>query len=246
MNATALRRNVRWRDVTRVSAILVVSLAAIWTAPAMAQAPAWPSDAPKQAPAGGQAWPTDQGQQATAPGGFAQPAQPGGFGPPAQQGGFGPPRPGSGPPGGGMGPPPGNQAELQACNNEFNRLRGEVDKKGAIAKGISDRRGPREDLCKAITGLHGAMANWAKYAKSKSLACGIPQEAVTQLNAQQVQLGKVQSQVCNSAAAGGGAAPAARAPSLSEALGTSRPATQDGKAVKGGGTLDTLTGSPIR
>ena len=39
MNATALRRNVRWRDVTRVSAILVVSLAAIWTAPAMAQAP---------------------------------------------------------------------------------------------------------------------------------------------------------------------------------------------------------------
>ena len=239
MNATNLRQSFCWRDVTRVSAILAISLALLSTAPALAQAPAWPTDAPKQAPSGGgQAWPTDQGQQPTAPSGFSQPAQPGGFGPP---------RPGFGPPGGGgMGPPPGNQAALEACNNEFNRLRGEVDKKGAVAKGISDRRGSRDDLCKAITGLHGAMANWAKYAKSKSTACGIPPDAVSQLNAQQVQLAKVRSQICNPAAAGGGPAPAARAPSLSEALGTARPITQDTAPAKRGGTLDTLTGTPIR
>lgn len=236
MNATTLRQTFSRREVTRVAAILAVSLAVIWTSAAVAQAPAWPTDAPKQAPAGGgQTWPTDQGQRSNAPGGFSQPAQSGGFGPPA-----------GGPPSGGLGAPSGYQAELQACNNEFNRLRGEVDKKGAVAKGISDRRGPREDLCKAITGLHGAMANWAKYAKSKSTACGIPPDAVSQLNAQQVQLAKVQSQVCNPAAAGGGPAPAARAPSLSEALGTSRPVTQDNTPAKRGGTLDTLTGTPFR
>ena len=246
MNATALRRTACWRDVTRVSAILAVSVTALWTAPAIAQAPAWPTDnsQPKQGP-GGPAWPADGGQQprsATAPSGaFGPQQQPAGFGPPPQPGGFGPPQ-GGRPMGG---PPAGNQAELDACNSEFNRLRADVDKHGLVAKKISERKGAREELCKAVTSLHGAFANWAKYAKSKVTTCGIPDDAVKQLNAQRDQLAKVKGQVCNAGIAGG-AAPAARVPSLSEALGTTKLPDQSNTSVKRGGTLDTLTGNPIR
>jgi hypothetical protein len=240
MNATALRRTACWRDVTRVSAIrfsatVAVFLTALAAAPASAQAPAWPSDAPKQAPAAGPAWPTEnRAQGQTAPGGgfISGPATPGGFGPP--QSGFGPPRP--------TGPAP-SQAALEACSREFARLRADADKKSAVAKSISEKHGTPVEFCKAITGLHGAMVTWWKYAKSQVPTCGVPNEVVKQLNDQQVQLAKVKTQVCN-AAANGASAP--RAPSLSEALGATSQPTERNTTVKRGGTLDTLTGNPIR
>lgn len=249
MNATALRQTARWRDVTRVSAVRVaatvaVSLTTLTAIPAFAQAPAWPSDAPKQAPAAGPAWPTDNRSQAAAPApsGFGSPAAPGGFGSPAAPGGFGPPT------GGGFGPPrptgPGpNPAAMQACNDEFAKMRAEADKRGAVAKSISEKHGSPVEFCKAITSLHSTMASWWKYAKSQVSTCGVPEQVVKQLNEQQIQLAKVKSQVCN-AAANGAAAP--RAPSLSEALGATSLPSQNNTTVKRGGTLDTLTGNPIR
>jgi hypothetical protein len=232
MNASALRRTACWRNVTRVSVIRLytiasVSLAAL--APAAAQAPAWPTDAPKQAPAATPAGPTDnraQGQTAPGAGGFISG--------PAAPSGFGPPRP--------MGPPP-NQAALEACNQEFARMRADADKKSAVAKSVSEKKGTPAEFCKAITSLHSAMVNWWKYAKSQVSTCGVPNEVVKQLNEQHVQLAKVKTQVCNAASSGAGPA---RAPSLSEALGTTSQPSQSNTNVKRGGTLDTLTGNPIR
>jgi hypothetical protein len=240
MNATALRRTACWRNVTRVSAIGLPAIVAVFltalAVPASAQAPAWPTDGAKQAPAAGPAWPTDsrpQGQAAPGSGGFVSgPATPGGFGPP--QSGFGPPRP--------MGPGP-SQAAIEACNREFARLRADADKKSLVAKGISEKHGTPVEFCKAITSLHSAMVTWWKYAKSQVPTCGVPNDVVKQLNEQHVQLAKVKTQVCNAAANGAGAP---RAPSLSEALGATSQPTNHNTTVKRGGTLDTLTGNPIR
>jgi hypothetical protein len=243
MNANAARQNSHWPDVNRraLPRISAIAAAALWVFPALAQAPmappaqqapAWPSDSQPQAAPGAPAWPggggAPQAQPMGAPPRMSAPAS--GFGPPPGMGG-----------GGGMAQPGGGQ---EACANEFTRLRGEVDKHGKVAKGISERKGSREELCKAITGLFGAESKWVKYAKDNASVCGIPPDIIKQLGAGHDNLSKMRTQVCSSG--GPGAAQAPRPPSLSEALGTSRLPTQDNTTVKRGGTLDTLTGNPIR
>ena len=238
MNALALRRNADWRDTPRVFARLAVSLAVLGATPALAQGPAWPTDAPQQQSSGAPAWPTDNAPPQPRPTGIAPG---GGFGPPQggpPPGGFGPG--GGGPPGGGGGQ---TQAQQQ-CILEFNRLRGEVDKKGQVAKAISQRKGSREDLCAAVTGILGAETTWVKYAKTNASSCGIPPQIIKQLDGGHANLVKLKEQVCNGGGAAGGGP---RAPSLSEALGTTtRLPDKDNTSVKRGGTLDTLTGNPIR
>ena len=126
---------------------------------------------------------------------------------------------------------------------EFSKLRGEVEKAGKVAKAINERKGSREEFCKAITGVHSAQAKWTKYTQDHAKQCGIPGEVITQLKAGQANLAKVRTNVCSGGGAAGGA-PAA--PSLSEALGTSRMPVTDEAPRKRGGSLDTLTGQSIR
>ena len=243
MNAIANRRTTHWRAVTRVSTVIAVSLAVL-AAPAFAQAPAWPTDGQQQAAPSGPAWPADGGGQQARPTGVAPAPMmgaPGGFGPP--QGGRPPGMAPGGPGGMGMGPPPNEQQ--QKCVGEFNRLRGEVDRKGQVAKGVSDRKGSREELCSAVTGIFGAESKWFTYAKDNATVCGIPPDVIKQLAGGHENLSKVKTQVCSGAPTAG-AAQAPRAPSLSEALGTTNLPTQQNTTVKRGGTLDTLTGNPIR
>ena len=146
--------------------------------------------------------------------------------------------------GGGMRAP---NAAAQACANEFTRLRGDVDKHGKAAKAVSERKGSREELCKAVTTLFGSESKWVKYAKDNASVCGIPPDVIKQLNTGHDGLGKMRTQICNVALNGGGGQQAApRPPSLSEALGSPRLPSQENSTVKRGGTLDTLTGNPIR
>jgi len=236
MIAFAMRPTANWRPASRVSvipaAMLVVALAAAWATPALAQAPAWPTDnKQQQAAPGGPAWPTDNGPPAR-----QQTSAPGGFGPP--QGGTA--APGFGPQAGG--PPGGGEAQA-ACVKEFDRLRGEVEKKGKVAKAISERKGSREELCGAMNGIFAAEGTWIKFAKDRAAACGIPPDILKQLGQGHTHLAQMRSQVCNAGVAGPGPA---RPPSLAEALGTTRLPDQQNTSVKRGGTLDTLTGNPIR
>ncbi len=238
MIAFAMRPLATWRAASRVSIIpavmLVTVLAANWATPAMAQAPAWPTDNKQQAAPGGPAWPTDNGppqrQQMSAPGGFGPPAPGGGMGAP---GGFAPP---------GGGPPGGGEAQA-ACVKEFDRLRGEVEKKGKVAKAISQRKGSHEELCGAMNGIFAAEGAWIKFAKDRSATCGIPPEIIKQLGLGHDHLAQMRKQICSAGVAGPGPA---RPPSLAEALGTTRLPDQQNTTVKRGGTLDTLTGNPIR
>ena len=143
--------------------------------------------------------------------------------------------------GGGMGGPP----RENPCMTEFTKLRTGVENAGKVAKAINDRKGTREEFCKAITNLHGAQVKWVKYTSDNGKNCGIPPDVITQLKAGAANLNKMKTNICSGGGAAGGGAPPA--PSLSEALGTATmPTTSDDAPRRRGGTLDTLTGAPIR
>jgi hypothetical protein len=150
-----------------------------------------------------------------------------------------PPGMGMSPPGGGMGGTP----RENPCMTEFTKLRGNVEQAGKVAKVINDRKGTREEFCKAITNLSGAQAKWVKYTTDHAKNCGIPPDVVSQLKAGATHLAKLKTNVCNGGGATAGAPPA---PSLSEALGTATMPTTDDAPRRRGGTLDTLTGATIR
>jgi len=128
------------------------------------------------------------------------------------------------------------------CVAEFSRLRGEVEKRGAAAKAINDRHGSREDLCKALTTMVAAEGKWVSYSEKSQASCGIPPDLIKELKTNHDHMLKVRKQVCDAGATAAGPA----APSLSEALGTSQLPARDNTTTKRGGTLDTLTGNPIR
>jgi hypothetical protein len=217
----------RWLVIAGATLALGVSVA-------HAQLKAWPDQQP-QRPAG-PAWP---GENSAAPANAPQSAAV--QEPPPMNAGPPPPMMAPGGFGGGMGAPPRQQ---NACMEEFSKLRGEVEKAGKVAKTVNERKGTREEFCKAITNLHGAQVKWVKYTGDHAKNCGIPGDVVTQLKAGAANLGKMKTNICNG---GGATAGAPAAPSLSEALGTATmPATTDDAPRRRGGTLDTLTGAPIR
>jgi hypothetical protein len=220
----------------------------LWGSAAAAQAP-WPAQQPQQqqqapwpgAPQQQQqkqaAWPAPQQQQPQ-----QQPQHPAAWpsqsAPPAGAPPLMAPAPGMmGGPGGGGQPPP--------CFEEFTKLRGEVEKRGAAAKVANEKHAAREEFCKVVAALANASNKWAKFTAAKASSCGIPSEAVTQIKAQDEHLAKLKEQVCNAAAAPAGPG---GPPSLSEALGTDKLPLDDSEkaTVKRGGVLDSLTGTPIR
>jgi hypothetical protein len=223
----------------RISA--TASLVVFGVAIAQAQTPLkpWPTQQPQQAQPQQRAWPGD------APSASAGTAQPMAMQPPPMNAS---PPPGMGmgmgAPGGGMGAPGGGMNPArEKCMTEFSKLRGNVENAGKTAKAINDRKGTREDFCKAITNLSGAQTKWVKYTTEHAKNCGIPPDVVSQLKAGATHLAKLKTNVCNGGGATAGAPPA---PSLSEALGTATMPTTDDAPRRRGGTLDTLTGATIR
>jgi hypothetical protein len=196
---------------------------------AAAQLKPWPDQQPQQPQPQTRAWPGES-QTAPAPQAAAAPPPPMAVAPP--------------PPmmGGGFGAPPPAQRE-SPCIAEFTHMRGEVEKAGKVAKAVNDKHGSREEFCKAFTNLHAAQVRWVVHTEKNGKNCGIPPDVLKQLKLVEANLGKMKNNVCNGGAVAGGGAP-----SLSEALGTAKLPVPDNDAVskKRGGTLDTLTGEPIR
>jgi hypothetical protein len=117
---------------------------------------------------------------------------------------------------------------------EFTKLREEVEKKGMAAKAAGQKKAPREEMCKYVTAYADAEAKWVKFTVSGVQSCGIPPQVADQLK--QVHSGTEQTKqkIC-------AAGPAAAAPSLNDALMSSRTSTPDAtKSGAGGGTFDTL------
>jgi len=126
---------------------------------------------------------------------------------------------------------------------EFTKLRDDVQKKGLAAKAAGERKATREEMCKHVTAYNAAELKWVKFTTANvSTSCGIPAEVAQQLKKVHVVTEQTREKICAAGPAAGGA-PAA--PSLSDALGTTRLPTPETTRT-GSGTLDTLTGNAIQ
>jgi hypothetical protein len=204
---------------------------------ALAQLKPWPTDPQQSAPT--KPWPGDPQPSAPAATPMPPQAQPTGVAPGMTMSPMmGVPLGGGPGPGLGGGPPP----EVQQCLSQFMKLREEAENRGKVAKAGNDKHVSREEMCKLITDLVGAEGRWVKYASDNAAKCGIPGQIVGQLKENHSKTLGFKKMACATGPAGGGGAPPA--PTLSDALGTARLPTPD--ASGRGGTLDTLSGNPIR
>lgn len=187
--------------------------------------------------------------------GAPQPAQPGppssGWGPPstpqaapaAPGGGWGAPSapPPSVGPAASFGPGAGGRPQRN-CMAEIQPLLSDAEEKGkAIQKAAATKQQPV--VCQAFRNLATAEGKVIKYFDDHGKECGIPPDAMKARKGNMAKIVEIRTKVCDTAAA-----PAKRAPSLSDALGTSRVpsiSTDTPAAKKGGGTFDTLTGNPL-
>jgi hypothetical protein len=227
-----------------ISSRIALCAAAAWLIlPAAAFAQAWPNQGgqtpgqfPSAAPAqpapaassGG--WPSSSAA-APASGGGAWPSS--GAAAPIQGGGF------SAAPQQGMGGGP--SAGQAKCAHEVPPLRDEVQSKGNAIKAVTDRKGTREETCGAFKNFVAAESKYFKYLQDNKDVCGVPDDAIKVMKTTLSQHTTLRNRVCNAAAGG-----APRAPSLSDALGTSRlPGMSDAPTASKGTTFDTLTGNPL-
>jgi hypothetical protein len=136
----------------------------------------------------------------------------------------------------------GPSQQPPACLKKFLALRDDAAKKAdAIqAAGKSKQKPTPQEACKLFNTFIAAEDKLIKYASDNSVWCGIPDEVVHQMKEAHVKSSAVRTKVCRVAAAG---PPRPRGPSLSDALGTNVPTTDNIKT--GHGTFDTLIGTPI-
>ena len=187
--------------------LLPVAALALTVTGAAAQLKPWPDQQP-QPPQRRPAWPGES-RPARRAGGRDQPASP----PPPT---VAPPPPMMAPPAWALPAWAARRGKIPAWSNS-RKLRGEVEKAGKVAKAVNDRKGSREEFCKAITGLHGAQVKWVKYTQENAKSCGIPPDVITQLKAGASQSRQDAHQRLQRRWRRGWRA---AAPSLSEALGT--------------------------
>jgi hypothetical protein len=138
---------------------------------------------------------------------------------------------------GGAGQAPGG---MPPCFVEFTKLREDVEKKGKAAKAASERKVTREEMCKQITTYAAAELKWVKFTESSAATCGIPTQIAQQLKTAHGHTEETREKICS-----GPSPAAAAAPSLADALGTTRLPTPE-TTKTGKGTLDTLTGNAIQ
>jgi hypothetical protein len=192
-----------------------------------AQAP-WPGTAPQQPPAQA-AWPSAAPAAPQQAWPSNAPPAPGGFGGPV-----GPPM--------GMGGPPQMNATQQECMREFTADREAVEKHGQAAKAGQEKHVTREEMCKLVTVYSNAEVKWIKFSETNMTKCGIPKEVVGQLKGVHAHTAQAQKALCS---AGPTQAAAPAAPTLSDALGTTKLPSQETEKRKPGGTMDTLTGNAL-
>lgn len=140
------------------------------------------------------------------------------------------------------GPPMSAPGGAPPCYNEFGPLRSEAETRANAIKTAVEKKSPRPEVCQLFNKFAAAEAKVVKYVESNQTWCGIPPDVVKQMKANHDRTQQTRKQVCSGGQMGGEPQPAA--PSLSEALGTSRsilPTT----AGSGRGTFDTLTGTPL-
>jgi hypothetical protein len=123
------------------------------------------------------------------------------------------------------------------CVQEFFKLRDDAEKRAAAIKAANDRKASPKEACQLFGALVAAQSKMLKYTSENGVWCGIPAQVSESLKQGIAKVSEIRTKVCQAAAA-----PAQQAPTLSDAL--SSPVPDSNNIKTGRGTFDTLTGSP--
>ncbi|HEX3338173.1 MAG TPA: hypothetical protein VHT68_03245 [Pseudolabrys sp.] len=130
------------------------------------------------------------------------------------------------------------QQEPPPCVQEFFKLRDEADKRAAAVKAANERKVSAREACPLFGALVAAQTKMLKYTNENGVWCGIPKNVADQIKMAVTKVSEFRTKVCQAAAQ-----PAVQGPSLSDAL--ISPVPDSNNIKTGRGTFDTLTGSPI-
>jgi hypothetical protein len=136
--------------------------------------------------------------------------------------------------------PQQDQQQAPPCVQEFMKLRTDTEKKAMAIRQASARKASPKEACGLFNSYSVAEERMLKYATDNTVWCGIPQQIVDQIKTSHTRTAELRTKICNAAAQ---APMAPRGPSLSDALGSPVP---DSNNIKTGrGTFDTLSGSAL-
>ena len=135
---------------------------------------------------------------------------------------------------------PQAQPQEPPCMKDFIPLRDDTEKKASAVRAASKRKATPQEACGLFNALLAAQDKLTKFVEANGTWCGIPPPVVKQIKDSQVHANAIRVKVCEIAAH----PPAPAGPSLGDALGMGRIADPS-NVKRGGGTFDTLTGTPL-
>ena len=137
-------------------------------------------------------------------------------------------------------PAPGQPQQEPPCMTDFTKLRNDADAKGRAIQAASQRHAQPKEACRLFSAFQASEAKMLKYAKDNQVWCGIPPQIIDQIKLSHDKTVEIRTKICKIAEA----PPRPAGPSLSDALTGPIPDSSNIKSG-GGGTFDTLTGSPV-
>lgn len=138
------------------------------------------------------------------------------------------------------------QADVQACQQEFDQLKASLDKNGAALKAAGQRKAQAQEMCQLLRRYTDVESRLIKFFVQKKTTCQIPDQVLKQAKDGHTKALAMRTQVCQ-AAAGGAGAPPPPSLGLSGALGSSSaPAAPVEVTPSGSGVFDTLTGNVLQ
>ena len=123
---------------------------------------------------------------------------------------------------------------------DFLPLRDDTEKKATAVRAASKRKATPQEACSLFNSLISSQAKLTKFAEENGTWCGLPPQVVKQIKDSYTHANAIRVKVCEIAAH----PPAPAGPTLGDALGTGRIADPS-NVKRGGGTFDTLTGTPL-
>lgn len=125
------------------------------------------------------------------------------------------------------------------CLKDFSKLRDDAEKKASAIRAAGERKAQPREACQLFTAFVAAQSKMVKFATDNSVWCGIPNQILANLKDGLAKTSEVRTKVCQAAAA----PPRPSGPSLSDAL--SSPVPDSNNVKTGRGTFDTLTGNAL-
>jgi hypothetical protein len=130
------------------------------------------------------------------------------------------------------------QAAAPQCG-QFQTLSQAAAQKASVVQAAMKAKADRKDVCAALTTFVTAEAAVIKFLVDNKTWCGVPDQVIVTSQANHEKSMKFKTAACNDTT------PHAKAPSLSDAIGTPTVDSATNTKTGHGGTFDTLTGNPL-